>query len=137
MTRRLKISMERTRAISRMRNFLWIVGLLIFGTAWAAAQNASYYTRWVNYTSANGFPPGEVYCVTVDGNRVWAGTGHGLVLLEDGRVKKIFTIKDGLSGMAVMSVAVDKQTGAVWIGTFGGLSRYSGGQFINYTNLSS
>ena len=103
----------------------------------AAAQSSSYYAKWVNYTPANGFPPGEVYCVTVDGNRVWAGTGHGLVLLEDGRVKKIFTTKDGLSGMAVMSVAVDKQTGAVWIGTFGGLSRYSGGQFTNYTNLSS
>jgi ligand-binding sensor domain-containing protein len=129
--------MERTRAISRARNLLWIVALLMIGTTWAAAQNASYYTKWVNYTASNGFPSGEVYCVTVDGNRVWAGTGHGLVLLEDGRVKKIFTTKDGLAGMAVMSVAVDRQSGAVWIGTFGGLSRYSGGQFTNYTNLSS
>ena len=129
--------MERIRATPRGRNLLWVVGLLILATGWASAQTSSYYTQWINYTSANGFPPGEVYCVTVDGNRVWAGTGHGLVLLEDGRVKKIFTTKDGLSGMAVMSVAVDTQTGAVWIGTFGGLSRYSGGQFTNYTNLSS
>jgi hypothetical protein len=129
--------MERTRTISRVSNLLWIVGLLVATVGMAAAQNDSYYTKWINYTAANGFPPGEVYCVTVDGNRVWAGTGHGLVLLVDGRVKKIFTTKDGLSGMAVMSVAVDKQTGAVWIGTFGGLSRYSGGQFTSYTNLSS
>jgi ligand-binding sensor domain-containing protein len=129
--------MERTKAISRVRDLLCIVGLLILATGWVTAQTSSYYTKWINYTSANGFPPGEVYCVTVDGNRVWAGTGHGLVLLEDGRITKIFTTKDGLLGMAVMSVAVDKQTGAVWIGTFGGLSRYSGGQFTNYTNLSS
>lgn len=129
--------MERTRKISGVRDLLWIIGLLMATAGAVVAQNTSYYTRWVNYTSANGFPPGEVYCVTVDGNRVWAGTGHGLVLLEDGRIKKIFTTKDGLSGMAVMSVAVDKQTGTVWIATFGGLSRYSGGQFTNFTNLSS
>jgi ligand-binding sensor domain-containing protein len=129
--------MKRTKATPRGRSLLWIVGLLILATGWASAQTSSYYTHWINYTSAKGFPAGEVYCVTVDGNRVWAGTGHGLVLLEDGRIKRIFTTKDGLSGMAVMSVAVDQQTGAVWIGTFGGLSRYSGGQFTNYTNLSS
>ena len=129
--------MKRASAACHDRKILWTVSILILATGMAAAQHPSYYTKWVNYTVANGFPPGEVYCVTVDGNRVWAGTGHGLVLLEDGRVQKVFTTKDGLSGMAVMSVAVDKLTGDVWIGTFGGLSRYSGGQFKNYTNLSS
>ncbi len=129
--------MKRASAACHDRKILWAVSILILATGMAAAQHPSYYTKWVNYTVANGFPPGEVYCVTVDGNRVWAGTGHGLVLLEDGRVQKVFTTKDGLSGMAVMSVAVDKLTGDVWIGTFGGLSRYSGEQFKNYTNLSS
>jgi ligand-binding sensor domain-containing protein len=136
MTRQTEISMGRTRRCGR-RNLLLFVGVFILTAGWAAAQTSTYYTKWINYTSANGFPPGEVYCVTVDGNRVWAGTGHGLVLLEEGRIKKIFTTKDGLSGMAVMSVAVDSQTGDVWIGTFGGLSRYSGGQFTNYSSLSS
>ncbi len=95
------------------------------------------YTKWINYTAANGFPEGEVYCVTVDGTRVWAGTSHGLVLLEDGRVKKVFSPGDGLAGRAVMSIAVDPQNGDVWVGTFGGLSLYSGGKFKNYTNLTS
>jgi ligand-binding sensor domain-containing protein len=107
----------------------------------APAQNRAtqpaLYTKWINYTAANGFPEGEVYCVTVDGSRVWAGTSHGLVLLEDGRVKKIFSTDDGLAGRAVMSVAVDQQNGDVWVGTFGGLSLYSGGKFKNYTNLTS
>ena len=102
-----------------------------------APSKTQLYTTWVNYTSANGFPAGEVYCVTVDGSRVWAGTSHGLVLLEDGRVKKVFTTDDGLSGRAVMSVAVDPQSGDAWIGTFGGLSHLSGGKFTNYTNLTS
>jgi len=95
------------------------------------------YMKWINYTAANGFPAGEVYCVTVDGTRVWAGTSHGLVLLEDGRVKKVFSPEDGLVGRAVMSIAVDQQNGDVWVGTFGGLSLYSGGKFKNYTNLTS
>ena len=101
------------------------------------AAQPSLYTKWVNYTPANGFPEGEVYCVTVDGTRVWAGTSHGLVLIEDGRVKKVFTPEDGLSGRAVMSIAVDQQNGDVWVGTFGGLSLYSGGKFMKYTNLTS
>jgi ligand-binding sensor domain-containing protein len=107
------------------------------GPAPSRAAGPALYTKWINYTAANGFPEGEVYCVTVDGARVWAGTSHGLVLLEDGRVKKILTTDDGLVGRAVMSIAVDKQNGDVWVGTFGGLSLYSGGKFKNYTNLTS
>lgn len=101
------------------------------------AADLALYTKWINYTSANGFPEGEVYCVTVDGSRVWAGTSHGLVMLEDGQVKNVLTPAEGLVGRAVMSIAVDKQNGDVWVGTFGGLSRYSGGRFTNYTNLTS
>ncbi len=107
------------------------------GGAVAIPASSGLYTKWTNYTAANGFPPGKVYCVRVDGDRVWAGTGHGLVLIEHGQVKRIFTPADGLAGRAVMSIAVDDQTGDLWIGAFGGLSRYSGGQFKTYTNLSS
>jgi ligand-binding sensor domain-containing protein len=125
-----------------MRKLLWIYLVLVVGFVIAtgsslAAQNPPLYTKWVNYTAASGFPEGEVYCVTVNGDQVWAGTSHGLVLIENGRVKKVFTPADGLAGQVVMSVAVDKETGDVWVGTFGGLSRYSGGHFTNYTNLSS
>jgi len=125
---------------SMRSSWRWIIlsiGLLLLTAASLPAQGLPLYTKWINYTEANGFPEGEVFCVTVDGNRVWAGTERGLVLIENGVVKKLFTPADGLAGRPVMSVAVDKQTGDVWIGTFGGLSRYSGGEFKNYTNLSS
>lgn len=127
-----------------MKKTLRILLLLVAGTLASAAgilkaQTPPLYTQWINYTAATvkGFPEGEVFCVTVDGNRVWAGTEHGLALIENGKLKKVFTPADGLAGRAVMSVAVDKQTGDVWIGTFGGLSRYSAGQFKSYTNLTS
>lgn len=128
---------SRKRTKSMLTSCALFAGSLLLIPRASAAQELPLYTQWINYTEANGFPEGEVFCVTVDGNRVWAGTEHGLVLLEGGQVKKVFTPADGLVGRAVMSVAVDKQSGDVWIGTFGGLSRYSGGQFKNYTNLSS
>lgn len=132
----MRIAAQLRKVSSQWRALLG-AGLLVLAAAGAAAQNPPLYTKWVNYTQANGFPAGEVFCVTVDGSRVWAGTEHGLVLLEDGRVKKIFTTADGMVSNAVMSVAVDKQTGDVWIATFGGASVYSAGQFRNYTSLSS
>jgi len=118
-------------------SFLLTAGLLVAAVGIAVAQTPPLYTKWVNYTTANGMPKGEVYSVVVAGNQIWAGTENGLVLIEDGRVKKVFTTADGLVGQAVLGVAVDKQTGEVWAATFGGLSRYSGGQFKNYTNLNS
>lgn len=132
----MRIASQLRRVSSQWRALLG-AGLLVLATASAAAQNPPLYTKWVNYTQANGFPAGEVFCVTVDGPRVWAGTEHGLVLLEDGRVKKVFTTADGMVSNVVMSVAVDKQTGDVWIATFGGASEYSAGKFRNYTSLSS
>jgi hypothetical protein len=141
----MKMAIDAKKVASSLRWALLSVTLPLAARPGVRAQapapkdaiQSALYTKWVNYTAANGFPEGEVYCVTVDDTRVWAGTSHGLVLIENGRVKKIFTKEDGLAGQAVMSVAVDQQNGDVWVGTFGGLSLYSGGRFRNYTNLSS
>ena len=123
---------------NRLRACLLLAtGLFVLAATGVMAQTPPLYTKWVNYTTANGIPEGEVFSVAVDGNQVWAGTSNGLVLIENGKVKKVFTPADGLAGPVVMSVAVDHQTGDVWAGTFGGLSRYSAGQFKNYTNLTS
>jgi ligand-binding sensor domain-containing protein len=137
--------MNANKITSILRRSLLSVAFSLAALPWAIAQAPApnratppeLYTKWINYTAANGFPEGEVYCVTADGTRVWAGTSHGLVLLEAGRVKNIFSTDDGLAGRAVMSIAVDKKNGDVWVGTFGGLSLYSGGKFKNYTNLTS
>ena len=94
-------------------------------------------TRWENFTTANGMPDPKVFCVTVDGSRVWAGTEDGLALIENGKVQRVYTTKDGLVQRAVMGIAVDKKAGDLWIATFGGVSHLSGGQFQNFTNLTS
>ena len=92
--------------------------------------------RFVNYTTANGLPNNHVYCVLVDGNRIWAGTDDGLAELDHGRWR-VYTTADGLAQQAVLSLALDKRTGAVWAGTMGGLSRISAGRIDTYTQLNS
>lgn len=92
--------------------------------------------RFVNYTTANGLPDDHVYSVLVDGNRVWAGTDNGLAEFEDGHWK-VYTTADGLAQQAVLSLALDKRTGAIWAGTMGGLSRISAGRIDTFTQLNS
>jgi branched-chain amino acid transport system substrate-binding protein len=110
---------------------LWT--LVLLGRSIPAAEPR----HWKTYTTADGLPDDMVLCVTVDGPRVWAGTRNGLALIEDGRVVRVFRVGDGLPHPVVSAIAMDKERGDLWIATFGGLSRYSGGYFENYSSLST
>ena len=92
--------------------------------------------RWENFTTDNGLPNNRVYCVAVDADRVWAGTDNGLALYESGKWKS-FGVADGLAHRAVLSLSLDKHTHDLWIGTMGGLSRYSAGRIDTFTQLTS
>ena len=92
--------------------------------------------RWQNFTTANGLPDNHVFCVLVDGNRIWAGTENGLGLYEGG-AWKVFRPADGLAHQAVLSLALDHRTGDLWVGTMGGLSRVSAGRIDTFTQLNS
>ncbi len=98
--------------------------------------------RWQNFTTASGLPDNHVFCVLVDGNRIWAGTENGLGLYENGAWKVYRPLPNanpqgGIAHQAVLSLALDKRTGDVWAGTMGGLSRISGGRIDNFTQLNS
>ena len=56
--------------------------------ATCAAQTPALYTKWENFTTANGMPDAKVFSVAVDGDRVWAGTENGLVLIENGKSRQ-------------------------------------------------
>ena len=96
--------------------------------------------RWENFTTANGLPDNHVFCVLVDGNRIWAAptmdwastrTAHGRSS-SDPDAKE-----HSLAHHAVLSLALDKNTGDVWAGTMGGLSRISAGRIDTFTQLNS
>ncbi|MGB7846477.1 MAG: hypothetical protein WBL63_12745 [Candidatus Acidiferrum sp.] len=124
------------RSPERNRWLISLAGFLCLLPA-ALAQTPALYTKWENFTPANGMPDAKVFSVAVDGDRVWAGTEDGLVLIEKSTITKVFHTADGLPNRVVTGIAVDKKTGDVWLSTFGGLSRLSGGKFENYSSMTT
>ena len=113
---------------------LLAIALLLLSSL-AVAQDLPMF-QWENFTTANGLPDNHVYCVLVDGQRIWAGTDNGLGVYENG-TWKVLRPADGLAHQAVLSLALDKHTGDLWVGTMGGLSRVSAGRIDTYTQLNS
>jgi ligand-binding sensor domain-containing protein len=114
-----------------------LAAVFALSLAGAAATPDMPRFRWENFTTENsGLPDNHIFNVKVDGNRVWAGTEHGLALYENGKWK-VYKPEDGLVHRAVLCVDVDKRTGDVWAATMAGLSRLSAGRFDNYTQLNS
>ena len=94
------------------------------------------YGNWRNFTSVDGLPSDKAYCVKIDGERTLVGTHKGLAVYERGQWKT-YTTKDGLAHNGVLAIDVSERTGDVWIATMGGLVRWSGGRFENFTQLNS
>src|SRR5208337_2560349 len=121
-------------AIAHFLKICLAAALVLFAASLTAQDMPRF--RWENFTTANGLPDNHVFCVLVDGNRIWAGTENGLGLYEKG-AWKIFRPADGMAHQAVLSLARDKNTGDIWAGTMGGLSRVSAGRIDTFTQLNS
>src|SRR3954452_16705237 len=124
-----------------MKTRLWFAVLVVLlAGSLATAQDVPMF-RWENFTAANGLPDNHVYCVLVDGKRIWAGTDNGLGVFENGTWKVLRPNSEAkeqsLAHRAVLSLALDKSSGDVWAGTMGGLSRISAGRIDTYTQLNS
>jgi len=94
------------------------------------------FGHWRSFTTKDGLPSDKAYCVRIDGDRVLVGTHDGLAVYEKGKWRT-YTSKDGLAHNGIVSIDVSELTGDVWIGTLGGLSRWSGGKFENFTQFNS
>jgi ligand-binding sensor domain-containing protein len=115
------------------RTFIFVVALSAL--AFAATPEMPKF-RWENFTTANGLPNNHVFCVLVDGKRIWAGTEDGLAKYEDGKWS-VIRPENGLAHRAVLGLALDKKTGDLWAATMGGLSHISAGRIDSYTQLNS
>jgi len=123
---------DRSEAI---RILLGIVAAFLALPVFSQATTAPVH--WARYTMVNGLPSNRVLCVVADADQLWAGTDNGLALISHGKITKVFTPKDGLPGRAVTALSLDKNTGDLWIATYGGVSHYSAGIFQSYTSLAS
>lgn len=102
----------------------------------AGSEEPRIYTHWKSFHKQDGLPAEKVYCIAVDGDRVWAGTDNGLALYEDGKWTS-YGVEDGLAYPAVLCLAVDPATRDVWAGTMKGLTHISAGRFKTYTQFNS
>ncbi len=119
--------------------FLLVLALAGVMSAADAPQLPYVYTKWKTFTTADGLPNDHIFAVKVDGPRVWVGTENGLAMIDKrtGQIKS-WTEKDGLPWRVITAIDVDKKTGDVWLGLFGGgLARFSGGRFDHWHQLNS
>jgi hypothetical protein len=100
------------------------------------AKAMPVYGNWRNFTTKDGLPSDKAYTVRIDGDRVLVGTHDGLAVYENEKWRT-YTTKDGLAHNGVVSIDVNELTGDVWIGTLGGLTRWSSGKFTTFTQFNS
>ncbi len=94
------------------------------------------YGNWRTFTTNDGLPSDKAYTVSIDGNRVLVGTHDGLAVYENEKWRT-YTTEDGLAHNGVVSIDVSELTGDVWIGTLGGLNRWSAGKFETFNQFNS
>lgn len=94
------------------------------------------YGNWETFTKEDGLPADKAYCVRIDGERVLVGTSAGLAVYEN-KEWKTYTVEDGLAHNGVLSIDVSELTGDIWLGTLGGLNRWSAGRFETFTQFNS
>jgi len=116
--------------------FLAAIALLIPAVSAGAPSSPAVYDQWESFRVADGLPSDKVFCVAVDGDRIWAGTDRGLARYEGGEWR-VYTREDGLTHDAVLALAVDPATRDVWAGTMGGLTQWSAGRFRAFTQFDS
>ncbi|GAC1346614.1 MAG: hypothetical protein NVSMB23_24500 [Myxococcales bacterium] len=82
--------------------------------------------------ASNGLPGARVYLLGEDRDaRLWVGTGRGVAVFGPGGIEQ-FTEAQGLPSddTAAMSFLAEAN-GDVWVGTSGGLSRFSGARYAH------
>lgn len=99
-------------------------------------NNFPLYGNWKNFSTKDGLPSDKTYCVRVDHDRVLVGTHEGLAVYENEKWTT-YTTEDGLAHNGVLAIDVSERTGDVWIGTMGGLTRWSAGKFENFNQMNS
>jgi ligand-binding sensor domain-containing protein len=112
---------------------------VLLGAPVSAEQLPYVYTRWKQFTVADGLPNDHIFAVKIAGPHVWVGTEDGLARIDKrtGDIE-VWREADGLPWKVVSAIDVNRKTGEVWIGMFGGgLARFSGGRFDHFTQLNS
>lgn len=100
------------------------------------AKEMPVYGNWRNFTTKDGLLSDHAYTVRIIGDSVLVGTHEGLAVYSGGKWRN-YTTNDGLAHNGVVSIDYSKLTGDIWIGTLGGLNRWSSGKFETFNQFNS
>ncbi len=100
------------------------------------AKAMPVYGNWRNFTTKDGLLSDHAYSVRIIGDSVLVGTHEGLAVYSNGKWRN-YTTNDGLAHNGVVSIDYSKLTGDIWIGTLGGLNRWSSGKFETFNQFNS
>ncbi|MGB0868972.1 MAG: histidine kinase [Flavobacteriales bacterium] len=113
---------------------MWVVILLLpFGKGFSTDKRVLGTLSHINFTTKDGLPSNEVYCVFQDSKGfIWVGTDRGVARF-DGYEFVVFTAEDGLTDNVIFGIAEDK-SGNIWFTTSNlTLCYYNGvGEIIEY-----
>jgi signal transduction histidine kinase/ligand-binding sensor domain-containing protein len=125
------VEMNRVLAITTdSRNVLWMCSALKGVMAWDGKVLTRFSQR------ADVFNRGCLSMGNDSRDRVWVGFQGGEVAVFDRGSFQIFGERDGLVPGLVLGFIEDK-SGAVWVATAGGLSRYQNGRFTSITQANA
>lgn len=115
------------------------------GSLWVGDWNEGLFhlpagenSKWVSYRAETQvIGDNAVFSIIADRNdKVWAGTTHGVSVLQNNHWTLFNTLNSKLPDNVVYSIASDSN-GIVWIGTANGLVKVNGNEWTVYNNENS
>ena len=97
---------------------------------WVGTEDNGLWRRdargvWTQFGAADGLGGDSVRCLLERGGQIWAGHARGGLSIWDGARWSHVGVLEGLPNARVNDLALDAQSGDVWVATDGGLCRWN------------
>ena len=111
------------------------------GRVWLGYQGEGGFGRFEEASSVkrigkNDIPNGATDFTSDSEGNVWIATEEGLFKYKDDTEIAQYTVKDGLHNDKIITMHFDRD-GALWLGTFDGLAKFSNGKFTNFADIEN
>lgn len=108
---------------------------------WLGYQGEGGFGRFdepssVKRIGQNDLPNGATDFASDSEGNIWIATENGLFKHKDDREIARYTVNDGLKNDKIIDLHFDR-SGALWLGTFDGVSYFRNGSFVNFSDVEN